>query len=107
MNIVLILVTCPDNAVAHDLSNQLLQRREAACVNIIPGISSVYWWEGEVESDSEVLLVIKTTTELISKAEQTVSNYHPYDTPEFVVLSAEHVNEQYAAWVINNVANQP
>ncbi|NEO66944.1 MAG: divalent-cation tolerance protein CutA, partial [Moorea sp. SIO4G2] len=48
MNIVLILVTCPDNAVAHDLSNQLLQRREAACVNIIPGISSVYWWEGEV-----------------------------------------------------------
>ena len=105
MNIVVILVTCPDSAVANDLSHQLLQRREAACVNIIPGISSVYWWEGKVESSSEVLLVIKTTTELISKAEQTVTHYHPYDTPEFVVLGVQHVNEQYAAWLINNVAN--
>jgi len=106
MDIVVILVTCPDGAVAKELSHKLIERREAACVSIIPGISSVYWWEGKVESTVEALLVIKTTAQLISKAEQTVINHHLDDTPEFVVVNAQHVSEKYAAWLMNNVAEQ-
>jgi periplasmic divalent cation tolerance protein len=84
---------------AETLASQLIEERVAACVNILPGITSVYHWQGEVHRDNESLLVIKTSTEALSRLMQRVAELHPYDVPEIVALDTSSVNPSYAAWI--------
>lgn len=103
MDIVVCFVTCPSKEVGQALAKQIVGAKLAACVNILPGVQSVYVWEESLCVDEEVLLVIKSTAALIERLEKAILEAHPYETPEFVVLPASHVSDRYAAWVTANV----
>jgi periplasmic divalent cation tolerance protein len=99
MDIIICLVTCPSKEVGQALAKQIVGAKLAACVNILPGVQSVYAWEDSLCVDEEVLLVIKSTQGLIARLQKAILENHPYDTPEFVVLPADYVSERYASWV--------
>ena len=96
----LVLTTVPDGAVARDLARSLIEGRLAACVQCIPGVTSVYRWEGEMEEAQEVLLIIKTRRAHLKAVEAHLDREHPYDVPEFVVLGPESMGEAYLAWLM-------
>ncbi|MCC2617102.1 divalent-cation tolerance protein CutA [Aestuariibacter halophilus] len=93
------LCTCPDMASAQHIAQQIIAQRLAACVNILPGITSLYWWDDAVQQDNEVQLVIKTCDNALAELSKTVHQAHPYDTPEWLVLTAVDASEQYAQWM--------
>ncbi len=95
----LILSTAPDLATARKLAQTLVERRLAACVNLVPGLESIYHWQGVIESSSEVMLVIKTE---LAKQEQSLaalSELHPYDTPEGIVVALGGGLQKYLDWI--------
>ena len=92
-------ITCPTAEVANDLAAALVERRLAACVNVVPGITSVYHWKGEVCRDSEVLLLAKTRSELASQVLEVVAQLHPYDVPEVLWLRVEQGSASYLDWL--------
>lgn len=94
-----VLVTAPDVDTARRLARAWVDAKLVACVNLVPGIESIYRWEGKVESASEVLLVVKTTADRVAELEASLPGLHPYAVPEFVVLDAMHVAPRYAAWL--------
>jgi len=95
----LVFATAPDPDVAKRIALAVLERRLAACVNVVPGVSSHYHWQGKIEEASEVLMVLKTTSDRIRELETFFHEIHPYDTPEFVVVSPDHVAPRYQAWL--------
>jgi periplasmic divalent cation tolerance protein len=99
----LILVTAPDADAARTLARAILEARSAACVNIVPGLESHYWWQGKLDQSAEVLLLIKTTKAKLKALQKVVLENHPYDTPEFVAFPASEVTEKYMAWVRDSV----
>jgi periplasmic divalent cation tolerance protein len=99
----IVLVTAPDLKTARKLAKAALQAKLIACANIIPKIESHYWWQGKVESSSEVLLVLKTRKSLLKSLEKLVLARHPYDTPEFLVLPIQAGNRQYLAWLTASI----
>ena len=92
-------VTAPNMTVARKLAAAALKQRLAACANLIPKIESYYWWKGQIESSSEVMVLFKTTTLNLPELEQCVLKNHPYDTPEFVALRLDAGNERYLNWL--------
>lgn len=100
MEINLILVTCPDFETASGISEALIEQKLAGCVNIIPGLTSIYRWENKVERSQEVLMLIKTKAELRSELKEKLLKIHPYDTPEFIVVDSLHVEQKYKDWLI-------
>ena len=98
-----VLVTAPDANVARELAGAVLKARLAACVNIVSGLESHYWWEGKIDQSAEVLLLIKTTKPKLKALQKLVLEKHPYDTPEFVAIPASMVSEKYMAWVRDSV----
>jgi len=99
----IVLVTAPDADVGRKLAAAILNVRAAACVNIVPGLESHYWWEGKIDQSSEVLLLIKTTKAKLKALEKVVRKNHPYDTPEFIAIPANLVSKKYLAWVCDSV----
>ena len=102
MSIKIALSTCPADK-AEELAESLVREKLAACVNVIPSIRSIYWWNSKIEKEEEALLIIKTAAGAVSRLEQRLSELHPYDTPEFVVVSPEQVADKYAAWALQSV----
>lgn len=98
------LVTAPDLKTARKLARVALEQRLIACANLIPKLESHYRWQGRIESGAEVLLIMKTTAGLVRSLERTVLANHPYDTPEFVVLSLRGGNQRYLDWLQTSVA---
>ncbi|XP_053823883.1 protein CutA-like isoform X2 [Vidua chalybeata] len=96
-------VTCPNLSVATELARALVQQRLAACVNIIPGVTSVYTWQGKLEEDSEVLLMIKTRSSRVPALSDFVRSQHPYEVPEVVALPVAQGNPPYLRWVRDSV----
>ena len=96
---VVVLVTCPTRAVAKRIATQVVQRRFAACVNILPGIESQFWWKGRVDRCREVLLIIKTTAAGIPRLTQAIISLHPYDVPEVIALPVVAGHTPYLKWV--------
>nr|XP_054510258.1 protein CutA homolog [Agelaius phoeniceus] len=96
-------VTCPNLSVATELARSLVQQRLAACVNIIPGVTSVYTWQGKLEEDSEVLLMIKTRSSRVPALSDFVRSHHPYEVPEVVALPVAQGNPPYLRWVRDSV----
>ncbi|MNT50357.1 Divalent-cation tolerance protein CutA [compost metagenome] len=94
----IILTTTPPE-VAPQLVRTLLEERLIACCNILPSATSMYWWNGEITTDTESLLVIKTTAERITPVMERIRALHPYEVPEIVVLPVETAFEGYATWV--------
>ena len=94
------LVTCQNEEKTRSIARQLVESGCAACVNIVPGVKSIYRWQGRVEEDAEFLMIIKTSAEMLARLEAEIARLHPYDTPEFAVLSPEFVSPKYEAWLI-------
>ena len=94
-----IFCTCPDEEVASRLATGLVEKQLAACVNILPGIRSIYRWQGVVSEESEVMLVIKSLASRFEEVEAWLLEHHPYDVPEVLALPAEKVSTNYMAWI--------
>ncbi|MEQ8235104.1 MAG: divalent-cation tolerance protein CutA [Gammaproteobacteria bacterium] len=97
--ILIALCTCPDRATARTLAHLAVERRLAACVNVVEGVTSVFEWEGRVEEDAEVLLVAKTTVAGFAALEAAWRDAHPYELPEIVAVDVTHGSPPYLAWV--------
>jgi periplasmic divalent cation tolerance protein len=93
-----VLITAPDRESGVKMARRLLERRLAACVNIAP-VSSMYWWEGKIEESSEVLLVVKTTSERLGDLIKEVRAIHPYKVPEIIALPITAGLADYLDWV--------
>jgi periplasmic divalent cation tolerance protein len=96
---VVILTTLPADADGQAFGRALVEEKLAACVNLLPVMESVYRWEGRVESETERQLVIKTSRERVVALWDRVRELHPYEIPEFLVLSVVDGNEAYLRWV--------
>ena len=94
-----VLVTAPDRETAERLGADLVEERLAACANLVPGVTSIYRWEGAVERDEEVLMVLKTRTERVGTLVRRVEELHPYDVPEVLALPVDAGHAPYARWV--------
>ena len=95
----LALCTCPDQATAEALAESLVDEGLAACVNILPGVLSVYRWEGRLAKDNEVLLLIKTTEQRLAELTALIQTQHPYDVPEVIALPIVAGLDNYLEWV--------
>jgi periplasmic divalent cation tolerance protein len=95
----LILVTAPDLKTARMLTKAALKAKLIACANLVPKLESHYWWQGKIESSTEVLLVLKTKKSRLAALEKLILARHPYDTPEFVVVPLSAGNGKYLAWL--------
>lgn len=95
----MVYVTCPDAGIAEDIAGKMVDERLAACVNIIPGLRSVYRWQGKIEIDSEVLLLIKTTAQRFEEVRERVVALHPDDVPEIVAVPVTMGLDAYLDWV--------
>ena len=94
-----VLVTAPNADVGERLARALVDERLAACVNLVPGIRSFYRWEGQVQADDEVLLVIKTRSDRCQALADRVQHLHPYDLPEVLALPVSGGSVPYLEWV--------
>ncbi len=94
-----VLATVPDEKTGLDLARALVGEKLAACVNIVPGIRSVYSWQGSIEDDPELLLIVKTGAGLVERLSQRILELHPYDEPEVVSLPVDGGSPGYLAWV--------
>lgn len=94
----LIYVTCPPEH-APALAQLLVDARLAACINILPGVASVYRWQGQVQRDDESLLLIKTSRARYAALEQIVREHHPYELPEVLAVAVEAGSPAYLDWI--------
>ena len=101
-NFFIVLVTAPDLKVARRLAKAALDKRLAACVNLIPRLESHYWWREKLEKNVEVLLLFKSTAAQLSALERLVIELHPYETPEFVVVSVARAGQRYLDWWVES-----
>jgi periplasmic divalent cation tolerance protein len=95
----LVLVTAPDLKTARALARTALRARLVACANLVPKLESHYWWQGKLESGGEVLILFKTTRARLPELERLILAKHPYDTPEFVVVSIQAGSRRYLDWL--------
>ena len=94
-----LLLTAPDAEVAERLARGLLEERLAACVNLIPGIRSFYRWQGAVQDDAEILLVVKTRADRLEALASWVQDLHPYELPEILALPVIGGSQAYLDWI--------
>ncbi len=102
---VLVYTTFPSLVEAEAVGKVIVERRLAACVNILPGMVSHYWWEGVVERAEEVVAIFKTRDSLAGAVSDAVLEHHSYTTPAVVVVPVESVERSYLGWLLN--ATQP
>ncbi|MDC0335371.1 divalent-cation tolerance protein CutA [Pseudodesulfovibrio sp.] len=95
----IVYMTCETKDEAESIGAVLVERRLAACVNILPGMQSMYWWEGKVEQAQEVVLIAKTMTSLVDELTQAVKAMHSYDVPCVVAMPLEGGNPDFLAWI--------
>jgi periplasmic divalent cation tolerance protein len=100
---VVVLTTAGNEAEARKIANELVERRLAACVNIVPRIQSVYRWEGKVETSEEYLLLIKTTKTRGAGVQTAIREIHSYEMPECIVISVEGGSAEYLKWIEDSV----
>jgi periplasmic divalent cation tolerance protein len=99
----IVLTTLAADFDALSLARTLVEERLAACVSILPGLVSVYRWQGGIEQDREQQILIKTTPDRLAALESRLRQIHPYDVPELLVLDVERGGADYLAWVRESV----
>lgn len=105
--VLLVMSNLPDRASARALARALVDARLAACVNVVPGVESVYRWRGAVEQSDEVTLLIKTTRRHYPQLQQAIIAGHPYDLPEVIALPLADGHPAYLHWVSAETAAPP
>lgn len=96
----IVLSTAGSPEEAARISHELVERRLAACVNRVPGVTSVYRWRGAIEESAEVLLIIKTAAEKLPALEAALRELHSYEVPEFLVLQVAAGSRPYLDWLL-------
>jgi periplasmic divalent cation tolerance protein len=99
----IVLSTAGSEDDARKIAKHLVERRIAACVNLVPRIESIYRWQGKVESSQEWLLIIKTTASQFSAVRDAISELHSYDVPECICVAIEDGGEEYLNWIADSV----
>ena len=97
--VVVVLSTAPNDEIATRLATALVDARLAACVNIVPGVRSIYRWQGKVSTDAELLLVIKTTAARRAEVVASIQQHHVYECPEAIAFEVVGGAERYLGWV--------
>lgn len=100
--VALVVTTLPEPSVADRLVRQLLDEQQIACGNIIPGVTSLYRWEGDIAREQEVLVLMKTRKSAVGRLFERITELHPYDVPELVEVEAEKVSAAYGQWVLDS-----
>ena len=93
------LTTCGSPEEAARLAQELVSRRLAACVNVVSGVRSFYWWDDRIQDGNELLLVIKTRVELLPQLQHALVELHSYEVPEFIVLPVVDGSTAYLDWI--------
>jgi periplasmic divalent cation tolerance protein len=101
-DILVLLSTCPDAATAERMARELVAASLVACVNIVPGVRSIYLWNGAVQADEEVLMILKTTAGRLAAVRERLVALHPYDLPEIVALPVVDGHHPYLQWVVDS-----
>jgi len=97
---VFVYTTYPSIVEAEKAGRAIVERRLAACVNILPGMVSHYWWEGKVERGEEVVMIVKTRASLSQNVERAIKDMHSYTTPAILVIPIESVEKTYLGWLM-------
>jgi len=100
---IVIFITAPNKKEAGHIAKKLIQKKLAACVNIIANIDSIFWWKAKVDSAKEVLLVVKSTKSKLAKIIKLVKATHSYDTPEIIALPIIGGEKKYLKWIDDSV----
>jgi periplasmic divalent cation tolerance protein len=95
----IIFCTCPDHSTAEKIAQLLVEEQLAACVNIVPGITSIYAWAGKIESTQEHLLIIKSSNLNYQAIESFIKKHHPYQLPEIIAIPVERGLPEYLNWI--------
>ena len=101
---VLVYTTWPSIVEAEKAGRTIVEKRLAACVNILPGMISHYWWEGKLERAEEVVMIVKTRAALAEGVREAVKALHSYETPSIMVLPVESVDADYYRWIVQETA---
>jgi periplasmic divalent cation tolerance protein len=109
---IVVLCTCASSEEARRVARALVEKRLAACVNVLPGVRSVYRWKGAdgqdaIEDEEEVLLFIKTSRALMEELRGEIERLHSYDVPEVIALPVVDGSERYLAWMNRELAHKP
>ena len=99
MKLLDVWINCPDLKCAQSISQRLLEKRLVACSNIYPAVKSAYHWQGNIESEEEIPLLLKTRASLFEELCQEVEELHPYEVPSIVGVPIEYVNDAYRCWL--------
>ena len=99
MEFQLVMTTCPDEQIAKVIAEHLVKEKLAACVNILPNITSIYSWKNELQCDNEVQLLIKTHSEKFSLLNARINELHPYDVVEVIALNIQQGDNHYLNWI--------
>lgn len=102
----LVLTTCGSREIADRIATALVDQRLAACVNVLPGISSTYRWKGKIECDDEVLLMIKTAKSELASIETTIKGISGYELPELIAVEITGGASDYLAWLETSVGEE-
>ncbi|NXO83226.1 CUTA protein, partial [Sitta europaea] len=97
------LVSCLNEQIARDIARAIMDKKLAACVNILPKSSALYFWKGELEESTEILLLVKTRTSKIGELSNYVRSIHPFEIPEIISLPIDQGNPLYLKWIEENV----
>jgi len=100
---IVLLITASNIEEANKIAELLLNQRKAACVNIVPGVSSLFWWQDKLDSAQESLLIVKTKASLLPEIISLVKGIHSYDVPEIIALPIVGGNQDYLEWIDKEV----
>jgi len=100
---IIIFITVDSPEEAHKIAEALMKQRKAACVNIVPGVNSFFWWQDKIDNSQESLLIVKTKASLLNEIIILVKEIHSYDVPEIIALPIIGGNQDYLAWIDKEV----
>jgi len=106
-SVVAVMTTVPDPEAAESIARTVVEERLAACANLLGSVVSLFRWEGRVQREVEVLVVMKTTRQGIDNLRRRIVEIHPYDVPEFIALPVQEGHEPYLQWVRSEVGSVP
>jgi periplasmic divalent cation tolerance protein len=96
---IVVYITVPSQEVGLQVANMLVENNLAACVNILPGVMSIYQWQGEIQQEDELLLIVKTKAGCFDQLATAVKRVHPYDVPEIIAAPIVSGSNEYLAWI--------
>ena len=101
--VVTVFMTTPSLETAETLGRTLVSERLAACANVLPGVVSIFHWNGELQRETEAMVILKTSEGCVSALEERAMSLHPYDVPEFLVVPVVGWHAPYLAWIAGEV----